>query len=467
MGLGSKIRSIASRLFEVEPHERLKLFLLTTAFFLVISAYTIAQALKDVFFVYMVGKEYQPIAKAVVMIVLIPAIFLYSKLVDKLRRHQLLCFFSILFGTVGIVFSYLLGHEVIGLPNTNIGPHRLFGWIFYFFVEGYSPFLVSVFWAFANSIFSSEEAKKNYGLMVAGSKLGGLMSAYLAYFLFSVGLPSLYSRAEDIRLHQYVYGGSSIVLLVVPLIILLLMKKVPHRYLHGYEAAYVLEKDKKRTGKESVGAFAGLRMLFEQPYVMGIFGMVYFYEVISTVLSYLRLGVAEKHAHTLSGFSAYLFGIMIPAHAIGLLISLFGVRELLQQLGTRICLMVIPLFCGILLVYLLLDGSPYVFGLAYALLKSVNLAFSWPVRESLYIPTTKEIKFKSKSWIDAFGSKFAKASGGAFNWTSSQLAASFVMPFHAFFFAGIIGAWFTTAYLLGRRYDRAVANDEVVGLESE
>ncbi len=65
-----------------------------------------------------------------------------------------------------------------------------------------------------------------------------------------------------------------------------------------------------------------------------------FYEVISTILSYLRLGVAEKYAHTLSGFSAYLFWFMIPAHAIGLLISLFGVRELLQQLGTRICLMV-------------------------------------------------------------------------------------------------------------------------------
>lgn len=466
MGLGSKIRSIASRLFEVEPHERLKLFLLTTAFFLVISGYTIAQALKDVFFVHMVGKEYQPIAKAAVMIVLIPAIFLYSRLVDKLRRHQLLSFFSLFFGVIGLVFTYLLGHEVIGLPNTNIGPHRLFGWIFYFFVEGYSPFLVSVFWAFANSIFSSEEAKKNYGLMVAGSKLGGLMSAYCAYFVFSIGLPSAYSYAADVRLHQYVYGVSSLVLLIVPIIILLLMKKVPHRYLHGYEAAYQVEKDKKRTGKESVGAFAGLRMLVEQPYVMGIFGMVYFYEVISTILSYLRLGVAEKHAHTLSGFSAYLFGIMIPAHAIGLLISLFGVRELLKQLGTRICLMVIPLFCGALLVYLLLDGSPYVFGMAYALLKSVNLAFSWPVRESLYIPTTKEIKFKSKSWIDAFGSKFAKASGGAFNWTSSQLAATLVMPFHAFFFAGIIGAWFTTAYFLGRRYDRAVANDEVVGLES-
>ncbi len=112
--------------------------------------------------------------------------------------------------------------------------------------------------------------------MVAGSKLGGLLSAALAYFVFSSGIPSMYSYAADVRLHQYVYAFSSLVLLIVPTIIVLLMKKVPHRYLHGYEAAYQLEKEKKRTHKESVSAFAGLRMLIEQPYVMGIFGMVYF-----------------------------------------------------------------------------------------------------------------------------------------------------------------------------------------------
>jgi AAA family ATP:ADP antiporter len=465
MGLRSNIRSIASRLFEVEPHERLKLFLLTTVFFLVISAYTIAQSLRDVFFVYMVGKEYQPLVKMLVMIVLLPAIFLYSKMVDKLRRHQLLCFFSVFFGTLGLVFAYLLGNPVIGLPNTHIGPHRIFGWIFYFFVEGYSPFLVSVFWAFANSIFSSEEAKRNYGLMVAGSKMGGLVSASLAYLIFSRAIPTEYSHITDIRLHQYVFAFSSLILLIVPTIILLLMKKVPHRYLHGYEAAYQVEKEKKRTHKESVGAFAGLRMLLEQPYVMGIFGMVYFYEVVSTILSYVRLGIAEKYAHTMSDFSSSLFLWMIPAHGVGFLISFFGVRELMQRLGIRICLMIVPLFCGTVLVYLLLDGSPYLFGMAYGLLKAVNLAFSWPVRESLYIPTTKEIKFKSKSWIDAFGSKFAKASGSAFNSISSYLSVGMIMPFHAFFFAGIIGTWFVSAYLLGRRYERAVENNEVIGLE--
>jgi len=96
-------------------------------------------------------------------------------------------------------------------------------------------------------------------------------------------------------------------------------------------------------------------------------------------------------------------------------------------------------------------------------LKSINLAFSWPVRESLYIPTVKEIKFKSKSWIDAFGSKFAKTSGSAFNWSTTQVSSAMYIPLHSFFFAGVVGLWFITAYLLGRRFDQAVAKNEVIG----
>jgi ATP:ADP antiporter, AAA family len=464
MSTGSKVYRMFKQLFEVEPHERTKLFFLTAAFFFVIGGYTVAKELKDALFMHIVGKEYIPIARTMVMFALMPAIFCYSKLVDRMRRYQLLNFFSIFFALGGLVFAYLIGHPTIGLANTDIGPHRWFGWIFYLFVEGYSPFLVSVFWAFANSITGPDEAKRNYGLMVAGSKMGGALSALFAYSLFTWGMSAVaYDRATDIYMHQVVYFASVLMLLMVPIMIWLLMKKVPAKYMHGYEAAYRVEK---KRDKEKASMFDGLRLLIEYPYVLGIFGMVYFYEVIGTVLSYLRLGVAQSSSDTMSGMSGYLCLLMFQAHLIGFIISLFGTRELLRRLGTRICLMLTPLSCGALLVYILFDGSPHIFSYAYAFLKSLNLAFSWPVRESLYIPTVKDIKFKSKSWIDAFGSKFAKTSGSVFNWFTTQLGAAALMPLHAFFFAGIISVWFVTALLLGRRFERAIANNEVIGLES-
>lgn len=466
MGTWSKIGAMFKRLFDVEPHERTKLFFLSAAFFFVIGGYTIAKELKDALFVHIVGKEYIPIARTVVMFSLMPAIFFYSKLVDSMRRYQLLNFFSLFFAVSGLVFTYLIGHPTIGLANTDVGPHRIFGWVFYVFVEGYSPFLVSVFWAFANSISSPEEAKKNYGLMVAGSKLGGALSALFAYLLFQYLFDFIpYTRSSDIVLHQAVYFTSVVMLFMVPVMIWFLIKRVPAHQLHGYEAAYQAEK--KRAGKEKTSMMDGLRLLIEYPYVLGIFGMVYFYEVVGTVLSYLRLGVAQAHTDTLAGISGYLFLIMFQAHSMGFLISLLGTRELLRRLGTSVCLLLTPLSCGLLLIYILLDGSPHIFSFAYAFLKALNLAFSWPVRESLYIPTVKDIKFKSKSWIDAFGSKFAKTSGSAFNWFTSQFSQQAMVPLHATFFAGIVGVWFLTALLLGRRFERAVAHNEVIGLESD
>jgi AAA family ATP:ADP antiporter len=85
----------------------------------------------------------------------------------------------------------------------------------------------------------------------------------------------------------------------------------------------------------------------------------------------------------------------------------------------------------------------------------------------LYIPTVKEIKFKSKSWIDAFGSKFAKTTGSTFNLFVEFVGDGFIFTAYSFFFAGIIGIWVTAAYLLGKRFEKAVENNEVIGMTKE
>ena len=80
---------------------------------------------------------------------------------------------------------YLVGHPTIGLANTETSPFRIFGWLFYFFIEVFSPFVISVFWAFANSVYSPEAAKHNYALLVSGSKFGGMFTAGIAWALFT------------------------------------------------------------------------------------------------------------------------------------------------------------------------------------------------------------------------------------------------------------------------------------------
>jgi ATP/ADP translocase len=132
-----------------------------------------------------------------------------------------------------------------------------------------------------------------------------------------------------------------------------------------------------------------------------------------------------------------------------------------------VCLLLVPFSVGVFLAYLIFETTPQSLINAFVAFQAFHYAFLMPVRESLYLPTVKEIKFKSKSWIDAFGSKFAKTAGSMFNVLASKMGQSFMLPIHSFFFASVIGLWFIVAFFLGRRFEQAIVNNEVIGSEEE
>jgi ATP/ADP translocase len=272
----SFLKKFFGSMLSVEPQERLKLMFLSMAYFFVITGYTITRDLRDTVFTKIVGAEYQPWARILALFALILPLFLYSKMVDRLRRYQLLIASSLFYGIGGLAFAYFLGSPGIGMLNTELSCYRIFGWLFYFFIEAYSPFVVSVFWAFANSISDQNAAKKNYGLMVAGSKVGGILAA-----LFSMGVLRWHSSQAtlmmDVVKHQILLVAASVASLCIPICILLLMRKVPGRYLHGYEAVYKVEKERQKHGKSESGIWSGLVMLFNFPYVLGMFCILFFF----------------------------------------------------------------------------------------------------------------------------------------------------------------------------------------------
>src|SRR3990167_10024648 len=202
-----------------DKYERLKLFYLSGAFFFVIAAYSVMRELKDSIFIYVVGRSYLQTAKILSMIALIPAILLFSYLVDRMRRYKLLCAYSIAFSLIGLVCAYCIGNSVIGLDNTAASPNRWFGWFFFFFIEGYSPFIVSLFWAFANSISSPKRSEEYYSYIVASSKLGGMFTAALSWYFFSCHYNLSTTLSGTVK-HQIVIALSSLLLMVVPIIIL-------------------------------------------------------------------------------------------------------------------------------------------------------------------------------------------------------------------------------------------------------
>ncbi len=459
MGEGSHKQSSSSGL---------KLFLLSTLYFLIIAAYSPLRDLKSSVFMAVVGKEYIPYARIAALLMFIPAILFYSKLVDRLRRYHLLMAYSLFYAIITFVFAYLIGHPQIGIGNTDTSPYRIFGWAFYFFVEGFSPFVLSVFWSFAGSVTNPENGKKDYGVMVAGSKLGGILSAGMAWaFLANTSIP-LIGELSGIVKHQILMVCVGFLLLMIPVVIMILIRKVAGYQLHGYEAVYQVEKQRSKEGKAETGMFAGLKMLLKYPYVMGIFCMVFFYEMLNVVLSYLRLDVAQTAGHNnITEVSTFLLKWAFIMHLAGLVVSIFGTSAILKRFSMRFGLLLIPGTLALGAIVFFVSDSALWIMIAYTFTKMMHYAFSVPARELLYIPTLKEIKFKSKSWIDAFGGKFAKSSGAGVIIAALWAGEALFLPVVAGFFALVTGIWFVISYLLGVRYEKAVKNNEVIGIDKK
>jgi AAA family ATP:ADP antiporter len=472
MGWLMRVSQFFKSILTVDPKSRYKLFFVALGFMLVIGGYTVIRTLKDSLFLSIVGLEYIPLAKIWSIIMLVPCVLLFSKLVDMVKRYQLIYIYSCIFGIGGLIIAMLLQHPTIGLPNTEAHASRLFGWFIYLFIDLYNPFLVSVFWSFMHSITSPEESKASYPILVACSKLGGMITASLGVWVLSQKIWVAQGFVGEIIAHQVLLSIASGLVLLAPFCIYGLMRFVPASQLHGYEAAYQADKqEKKELAKEPTSLlkslysmFSGFIFLFKYPYALGMFGIVFFWEVINAFASFERLGGTHD---SLCMRTSMLLQQDFMIHMGGFLVALVGARAIVELLGERRSLILVPVATGTLLAYYHAAKSAQAIGIVYILLRVMNYAFAVPLRERLYTATVKAIKFKSKLWIDSFGVKLAKGAGSGYNMLLMGLSQTAQVNFAVGFFSVLIGVWTVVSNAMGRTFERAVSRGEVIGVEEK
>ncbi len=452
-------------LWGIEKEFRLKVSLLALSYALILCCQAIWRPLKTSIFSKIVGAEFTPDAKLFSLLILIPLIIFYSYLVDVVRRHHVVYYFTLFHGIGGIIFYFILSHPVYGVANTDQNPSRILGWVFYIFMESFTAFLSATFWSFANSINNPKDGKNHYGIIVAGSKLGGMISAGCLYLAITRT-----SISDHILLPASLLIGSFFLFLGAGAIFLL-MKCVPGYYMHGYEAAYQVEKHREKQKKGSFfGAvkrsMEGLFITLKNPYVFGTFSLILFYDISIAIFDYRVLRLADatyKTAGSLTGYYALYYMLM---HGIGLLISLLGTTPMQRILGIRFSLFVFPVLSTILLFsayFLPYAGALFII---LVLLRAFNYGLNHPTREILYIPTTKAIKFKAKAWADAFGSRIAKGTGSVFNKVANSMAPSTAVFASSCLTISLNFVWLVVVYFLGKTLQEAIKNKRVIGAKA-
>ena len=439
----------------ISDNEAKKFGLLASIFFFVVGTYWLLRPLKESIFFHTVGSDWQPTAKKLTIVLVFCLVLLYGALVDYFHRHTIFYFIGALYGILFFGIWYAIGHPVYGLANTVLSPQRYLGWFAYLAIESFGYFMAAHFWSFVASSTDSAGAKRGYPLIVTFAQLGSIVGSLFAYY-------AAFFRNQTLML-MGIAGIVAIVLLVRIFIITIPYEERTTEIVQGQNL-------QKRTG-----FLEGLKLLCTRPYLMGIFCIVLFFDMVNTIVDYqllkqAMLVPAYASPTTLTSFMG-LFGICV--NTVSFLFALIGTSYIMRRFGLVFCLLAFPvcLAMAILTFYsLVLFGtfSNYVllwllFGVM-VLIKSLSYALNNPSKEMMYVPTSRDAKFKAKSWIDMFGARSAKAAGAQINGMLARASGGhlFFLQTGSLVSLTCIFLWIAVAFFVGRKFQRLTRSGQIV-----
>ncbi len=429
--------------------EELKKFAFLAVIFAAIIGITWCfKPLKDGIFCATVGVELQPEAKWLSLGVIFLLIMLYSKLSDRFARDKMFYILCTIYGLVTLGFYWGLQHPEIGLANPVIGAYRLIGWGWYVFVESFASLLVVAFWSFVADTTTPESAKRGYSILVMGGQIGGIIGPWIATFAKTIGSA------------QIVFGIAMAIFSVMGLV-KLLMLYVSKAELVGYRA-------KASTIQPSTPGFLeGLKLLLSQPYLMGIFLVLTIFGVVTTIIDFeLQLLVYEA-TKSADAMAYYMGWFGVATNSLTLLSLILGIGNITRYFGLTIALVLMPVLVLIAVLSIYFGhwlGGEWPLQIAFVMLviiSSVNYSLGQPTKEQLYIPTSKETKYKAKVWIEAFGHRSSKALGSGVN-IAVRWAPGIILLLNTGISVLLTVVWMGVAVYLGRKHKRAVSHDEIV-----
>lgn len=93
--------------------------------------------------------------------------------------------------------------------------------------------------------------------------------------------------------------------------------------------------------------------------------------------------------------------------------------------------------------------------------KAFSYTLNNPSKEVIYIPTSKDVKFKAKSWIDAFGNRTSKGIGST---VTASLGSHFptLFIFGSFISLGLILGWILAALFMGTTFNKLQEEQKII-----
>ena len=428
------------RLFaEVHDGEGGQVLLLAFNVFLILTAYYVMKPVREALILAQPGgaeiKSYSMALQAVLLAFIVPA---YGALATRLPRRRLINVVTAFF--VGCLPLFYLAAEAkfhVGVP-------------FFLWIGVFSLMVIAQFWAYANDLYTPDAGKRLFALVAFGASSGAVFGAFISGHLIGV-------------------LGVHAMLLVAAVILaasLMLFNFIDLRTRDG--AAARAHARAKAAPEKPIGDGNAFALVLRNRYLLLIAALIFLLNWVNATGEYILSSIVaeaaeadvaagklarEKEGAFIGAFYADYFQVVNIA---GMLLQLFVVSRVVKYLGVRVALCILPVVAfGSYIVAALIPSLAIVRWIKTAE-NSVDYSLQNTVAQMLYLPTTREEKYKAKQVTDTFVVRAGDVLSSATVFVGTSLLALSVSQF-AMINVALVTLWFAVAFLLGREFQRRAA----------
>ncbi len=464
------------RLFtEVRAGESVTALLLTANVFLLFTAYYVLRVVRQVL-IARSGADVAAYSSAGQALLLLAAVPIYGALAAHLPRRRLINVVTYFF--VACLAVFFLSARVqlpVGVP-------------FYIWLGIFNVMLVAQFWSFANDVYTTDEGKRLFPIVGFGASSGAVFGSWIqniireyaglyasmivaaALLVLAVVITNLIDARERRRTESTVPSVKTSGILPAATLQVrtaagaLEAPTAEHSKASGVYPALKPNDDRRLADTESDvprstgGAFV---LVWRNRYLFAIAFLVLLLNWVNTSgeTILLQLVIEAADAAVAAGnvgsadeyvggfYSKFFFGVNLT----GLLLQLFIVSRVIKHLGVQVALLFLPVlaFAG----YAMFAFLP-ILGIVRwtkTLENATDYSLNNTVRNVLFLPTTREEKYKAKQVTDSLAQRLGDVLNAATVFVGLNLLAFSTQQF-AMVNLFLVIVWLVIAVFIGRRY---------------
>lgn len=426
---------------DVHGGEGMTALLLMLNIFLLLASYYLLKTIREPLILTVPGgaevKSYSAAATAGLLMLIVP---FYSALASRVSRVKLINGVTLFFIACLIAF-FLLNQAQVPI-----------GIAFFIWVGIFSLMVIAQLWAFANDIYTLEQGQRLFAIVGIGASLGAIAGSFVTGQLVKLYGP-----------YPFMIGAAVLLSICMVLTNVINLRERNRKRVAPATPVGGTSEAKKPEADAPVKGRSGFSLVFADKYLLLIAGLMVIVNLVNTNGEYLlgrtvvELYSAAQGAAAQGGLDEkkvigeFYGNFFTIVNIVSAIIQAFLVSRILKHLGVRVALMVLPLVA--LFGYLAMAFIPVISIIRNAKLAENSLDYSLQntSRNALYLPTSREAKYKAKQANDTFFVRLGDllSAGVVFAGTTWL---GFATREFALVNVGLVVLWIILVIAIGRKY---------------